>query len=107
VQAPIGGQTAAPVIQGEKLFDSMMRMEPQFRWGARAIRNLRVTAPAGQQIPLTKFATIRDGERRVSHLSGENFGRGLRERGLDGLCPVRQSWIASGDTVIPALPTSS
>ena len=60
VQAAIGGQTATQVIQGEKLFDLVVRMEPQFRSGAREIGNLLVPTPAGQQIPLSELATIRE-----------------------------------------------
>ncbi len=59
VQAAIGGQTATQVIQGEKLFDLVVRMEPRFRTGAREIGNLLVPAPGGQQIPLSELATIR------------------------------------------------
>jgi cobalt-zinc-cadmium resistance protein CzcA len=59
VQAAIGGQTATQVIQGEKLFDLVVRMEPQFRSGARDIGNLLVPAPGGQQIPLSDLAAIR------------------------------------------------
>ena len=58
VEAAIGGQTATQVIQGEKLFDLVVRMEPQFRSGAREIGNLLVPAPAGQQIPLSELAAI-------------------------------------------------
>jgi heavy metal efflux system protein len=58
VGAAIGGQTATQVIQGEKLFDLVVRMEPQFRSGAHEIGNLLVPAPAGQQIPLSELATI-------------------------------------------------
>jgi cobalt-zinc-cadmium resistance protein CzcA len=60
VQAAIGGQTATQVIQGEKLFDLVVRMEPQFRSGARDIGNLLVPAPGGQQIPLSDLAAIRE-----------------------------------------------
>jgi cobalt-zinc-cadmium resistance protein CzcA len=60
VQAAIGGQTATQVIQGEKLFDLIVRMEPQFRSGARDIGNLLVPAPGGQQIPLSELTTIRE-----------------------------------------------
>src|SRR5262249_22369499 len=52
VQAAIGGQAATQVIQGEKLFDLVVRMDAKFRSGAREIGNLLVPAPAGQQIPL-------------------------------------------------------
>ena len=60
VQAAIGGQTATQVIQGEKLFDLVVRMEPQFRSGAHEIGNLLVPAPGGQQIPLSDLAAIRE-----------------------------------------------
>ncbi len=42
VQAAIGGQAATQVIQGEKLFDLVVRMEPQFRSNATEIGNLLV-----------------------------------------------------------------
>ena len=60
VEAAIGGQTATQVIQGEKLFDLVVRADPQFRTGAREIGNLLVPAPAGQQIPLSELATIKE-----------------------------------------------
>jgi len=60
VQAAIGGQAATQVIQGEKLFDLVVRMEPQFRSSARAIGDLLVPAPAGQQIPLSELADIKE-----------------------------------------------
>jgi heavy metal efflux system protein len=60
VQAAIGGQSGTQVIQGEKLFDLVVRMEPQFRSGARQIGDLLVPAPAGQQIPLSELATIKE-----------------------------------------------
>jgi len=59
VQAAVGGQAATQVIQGEKLFDLIVRMEPQYRSNAREIGNLLVPAPAGQQIPLSELATIK------------------------------------------------
>src|SRR6201982_1940498 len=58
IQAAVGGQAATQVIQGEKLFDLVVRMEPQFRSNARDIGNLLVPAPAGQQIPLLELADI-------------------------------------------------
>jgi cobalt-zinc-cadmium resistance protein CzcA len=60
VQAAVGGQAATQVIQGEKLFDLVVRMEPQFRSSARAIGDLLVPAPAGQQIPLSELADIKE-----------------------------------------------
>ena len=60
VQAAVGGQAATQVIQGEKLFDLVVRMEPQFRQSAQQIGNLLVGAPSGQQIPLRELANIHE-----------------------------------------------
>jgi len=59
VQAAVGGQAATQVIQGEKLFDLVIRMEPQYRSSAKQIGDLLVPAPAGQQIPLSELCDIR------------------------------------------------
>jgi len=74
VQAAIGGQTATQVIQGEKLFDLIVRMEPQFRSGAREIGDLLVPAPGGQQIPLSELATIKEAS-GASFIYRENNSR--------------------------------
>ncbi len=55
VQAAVGGQAATQVIQGEKLFDLVVRMKPEFRENAQQIGNLLVGTPAGQQIPLSEL----------------------------------------------------
>jgi heavy metal efflux system protein len=58
IQAAVGGQAATQVIQGEKLFDLVVRMEPQFRSSPQAIGDLLVGTPSGQQIPLKELANI-------------------------------------------------
>src|ERR1700720_2090287 len=60
VQAAVGGQAATQVIQGEKLFDLVVRMQPQYRSSAGQIANLLVPTPGGQQIPLSELATIKE-----------------------------------------------
>src|SRR5271156_4157393 len=60
IQAGIGGQAATQVIQGEKLFDLVVRMEPQYRSSARDIGDLLVPSPTGQAIPLSELSTIRE-----------------------------------------------
>jgi cobalt-zinc-cadmium resistance protein CzcA len=59
VEAAVGGQAATQVIQGEKLFDLIVRMEPQYRSSAKQIGDLLVPAPGGQQIPLSELCDIR------------------------------------------------
>ncbi|HEY2856883.1 MAG TPA: CusA/CzcA family heavy metal efflux RND transporter, partial [Terracidiphilus sp.] len=60
VQAAVGGQAATQVIQGEKLFDLVVRMKPEFRENAQEIGNLLVGTPSGQQIPLNDLANIHE-----------------------------------------------
>ncbi|MGA3097024.1 MAG: CusA/CzcA family heavy metal efflux RND transporter [Bryobacteraceae bacterium] len=61
IQAGVGGQAATQVIQGEKLFDLVVRMKPEFREGGRQISDLLVGTPNGQQIPLSQLANISQG----------------------------------------------
>jgi cobalt-zinc-cadmium resistance protein CzcA len=74
IQAAIGGQAATQVIQGEKLFDLVVRMEPQYRSNAREIGNLLVPAPGGQQLPLAELADIRESN-GASFIYRENNSR--------------------------------
>ncbi len=74
IQAAVGGQAATQVIQGEKLFDLVVRMQPQFRSSAGQIGNLLVGTPDGQQIPLTELATISQGN-GASFIYRENNSR--------------------------------
>ena len=60
VQAAVGGQAATQVIQGEKLFDLIVRMEPKYRSSAHDIADLLVPSPSGQAIPLSELSTIRE-----------------------------------------------
>jgi cobalt-zinc-cadmium resistance protein CzcA len=61
VQAAVGGQAATQVIQGEKLFDLVVRMQPQFRESPDQIGGLLVGTPGNQQIPLRELADIKQG----------------------------------------------
>jgi len=74
VQAAVGGQAATQVIQGEKLFDLVVRMKPQFRESAQEIGNLLVATPSGQQIPLSQLASIREAS-GASFIYRENNSR--------------------------------
>jgi heavy metal efflux system protein len=58
IEAAVGGAAATQVVQGEKLFDLIVRLAPQYRETPDAIGNILVATPAGQQIPLRELATI-------------------------------------------------
>jgi cobalt-zinc-cadmium resistance protein CzcA len=74
VGAAVGGQAATQVIQGEKLFDLVVRMQPQFRESPQQIGSLLVGTPSGQQIPLSQLADIRQGN-GASFIYRENNSR--------------------------------
>jgi cobalt-zinc-cadmium resistance protein CzcA len=74
VQAAVGGQAATQVIQGEKLFDLVVRMKPEFRENAQQIGNLLVGTPSGQQIPLSDLANVHEAS-GASFIYRENNSR--------------------------------
>jgi cobalt-zinc-cadmium resistance protein CzcA len=74
ISAAVGGQAVTQVIQGEKLFDLVVRMQPQFRSSAHDIGNLLVGTPDGQQIPLSQLAAITQGN-GASFIYRENNSR--------------------------------
>ncbi len=58
IEAGVGGDPATQVQQGEKLFDLVVRMRPEFRSSIPAIGDLLVGTPSGQQIPVRELATV-------------------------------------------------
>jgi cobalt-zinc-cadmium resistance protein CzcA len=58
IQTAIGGDVATQVVQGEKQFDLVVRLEHQYRDNPEEIGNILVATPGGQQIPLKEFADI-------------------------------------------------
>jgi heavy metal efflux system protein len=58
ITTAIGGDVATQVVQEEKQFDLVVRLEHQYRDNPEAIGNILVPTPAGQQIPLKEFADI-------------------------------------------------
>jgi cobalt-zinc-cadmium resistance protein CzcA len=59
IQTAIGGDVATQVVQQEKQFDLVVRLESRFRETAEEIGNILVATPGGQQVPLKEFAAIR------------------------------------------------
>jgi cobalt-zinc-cadmium resistance protein CzcA len=58
IEAAVGGSAATQVVQGEKLFDLVVRLQPRFRETPEAIGNILVATPGGQQVPLKELARI-------------------------------------------------
>ncbi|MBS0382773.1 MAG: efflux RND transporter permease subunit [Proteobacteria bacterium] len=58
VNAAIGGSVATEVVQGDKQFDLVVRLQRQFRDNPAEIGDIPVATPGGQQIPLKELAHI-------------------------------------------------
>jgi heavy metal efflux system protein len=107
VEAAVGGQAATQVIQGEKLFDLVVRMEPKFRENEQEIGNLLVGTPAGQQIPLRELANIHEAS-GASFIYRENNSRyigvqySVEGRDLAGTVADGQHAIADIVHLLPA-----
>jgi cobalt-zinc-cadmium resistance protein CzcA len=58
IQTAVGGDVATQVVQDEKQFDLVVRLERQYRDNPEEIGNILVATPGGQQLPLKEFADI-------------------------------------------------
>jgi cobalt-zinc-cadmium resistance protein CzcA len=58
IQTAIGGDVATQVVQEEKQFDLVVRLDQQYRDNPEEIGNILVATSGGQQIPLKEFADI-------------------------------------------------
>jgi heavy metal efflux system protein len=59
VETAVGGATATQVIQGERSFDLVVRLQEQYRDNIDAIKDILVATPDGQHLPLGQFADIK------------------------------------------------
>ena len=58
ITTAIGGDVATQVVQQEKQFDLVVRLDRPYRDTPEEIGNIPVATPGGQQIPLKEFADI-------------------------------------------------
>jgi cobalt-zinc-cadmium resistance protein CzcA len=62
ISSAVGGVPATQVIQGDRQFDLVVRMDERYRNNPDAIGRLLVTTPGGQRLPLSTFATLSVGQ---------------------------------------------
>jgi heavy metal efflux system protein len=75
IETAMGGSAATQVIQGERQFDLVVRMQEPFRKNMDAIKNLLVATPDGQYLPLSQFAEIKveNGASFIYHESNSRY----------------------------------
>jgi len=59
IEAAVGGDVATQVVQGEKQFDLVVRLQQQYRDNPQEIGDIPVLTPGGQQVPLKELAGIK------------------------------------------------
>ncbi|HEY4306709.1 MAG TPA: efflux RND transporter permease subunit [Gemmatimonadaceae bacterium] len=58
IEAAVGGAATTQVVQGERTFDLVVRLQAQYRTTPDQIANVLLATPDGQQIPLREVATV-------------------------------------------------
>ena len=104
VATAIGGNAVTQVLEGEKKFDLVVRLMPEARQNVDAIRNITVSTPDDQRIPLSQLADIkvtrgaafiyREGNRRFIAIK---FG--VRGRDIGSTVEEAQSKVAQQVTL--------
>ena len=59
IETAVGGAPATQVIQGERSFDLVVRLQEPYRQSMEAIKNILVATADNQHLPLSQFADIR------------------------------------------------
>jgi cobalt-zinc-cadmium resistance protein CzcA len=58
VQAAIGGTAPTQILEGDRRFDFVVRYQPEFRRTPEAIRNILLSTPEGNRVPLGQVADV-------------------------------------------------
>lgn len=87
VEICIGGQEATTVIEGERRYKLMVRLQPQYRSSEEALKDIMIDTPQGQKIPISQVARIsetngatqiwRDAGSRIATIRANVRGRDL------------------------------
>jgi len=75
VQTAIGGQAATEILQGDRVFDFVVRYARQYRDTPHAIRNILLATPEGGRVPLGQVADVemKQGAFMIYRENGERY----------------------------------
>ncbi len=98
IEIAVQGKVATQVFEGERRFDTIVRLPAQFRSDVESIGNLVLRAPTGAIVPLRDVAniTLGDGPAQVSRESGKRrlvVGINVQGRDLGGFVAEAQARI--------------
>lgn len=90
INTAFAGQSTGLVFEGEKRFDMVVRLNSNDRKNLDDVRNLLVSTPSGNQIPLSQLATvdIKDGPNQIQRENGQRrivVGFNIKNRDVQGI----------------------
>ena len=96
VQAAIGGAAATQILEGDRRFDFVVRYKPEYRQDPDAMKNILLSTPDGNRVPLGQVAEIgfREGAFMVYRENGRRYipiKFSVRGRDLAGTIQEAQS----------------
>ena len=106
VETGVGGKVAGSMLEGQKRFDLVLRLDERSRSTPERIGALWVDTPAGQRIPLAELADIRI-EEGASRISRDRNSRrvalkcGIRGRDMGSFVAEAQSRVRSEVSLPP------
>ncbi len=89
IEAAFAGKEAGKVVEGDRKFDIVVRLDRSLRNDADALRGLRLPLPGGGTVPLEQVADIafRDAPAQITHDEGQRriyVGFNVRGRDVEG-----------------------
>ena len=75
VQAAIGGAAATQILEGDRRFDFVVRYKPEYRQNPEGMKNILLSTPDGNRVPLGQVAEIgfREGAFMVYRENGRRY----------------------------------
>ena len=106
IEIAVQGKVATQVYEGERRFDTVVRLPAAYRSDVESIGNLVLRAPTGAIVPLRDVAhiTLGDGPAQVSREGGKRrlvVGVNVQERDLGGFVAEAQARIERGVPLPP------
>jgi len=89
IETAVGGKSATQIFEGERRFDAVVRLPPNFRNDVEAIGDILVSAANGAQLRLTDIAdiSVADGPAQISRETAKRrivVGVNVKDRDLGG-----------------------
>lgn len=99
VETAVGGMEASEVLDGARRFPVVLRYPAEQRRDATAIASLMLTGPAGERVPLSSIATVREiqGPEAINHEMAERrlvVQTNVRGRDMGGFVAEAQRMVS-------------